>query len=183
MTRPPGRIAQQSAATLVVPTSPAPAPSPRVIDVTTLDGTDRRILVALDRDPRATVAQLAMDLGLARGTVHSRLEKLAGDGTLRLNSTRLDPARVGLPMRALVTASVEQSEFDGMVEDVSRIPEVVECLGISGDSDLMIQIAARDADHVYDITQRIMSCRGIRRTSTSIVLRELLAYRTEHLLR
>ncbi len=46
----------------------------------------------------------------------------------------------------------------------------------------MIQIAARDADHVYDITQRIMRCRGIRRTSTSIVLRELLAYRMDHLL-
>jgi DNA-binding Lrp family transcriptional regulator len=151
-------------------------------DVTTLDGTDRRILVALDRDPRATVAQLAMELGLARGTVHSRLEKLAADGTLRPHSTRLDPARVGLPMRALVTAGVEQSEFEGMVEDMSRIPEVVECLGISGDSDLMIQIAARDADHVYDITQRIMRCRGIRRTSTSIVLRELLGFRMEHLL-
>ncbi len=41
--------------------------------MTTLDDTDRRILLALDRDPRATVAQLALTLGLARGTVHSRL--------------------------------------------------------------------------------------------------------------
>ncbi|WP_338074774.1 Lrp/AsnC family transcriptional regulator [Kineococcus vitellinus] len=151
--------------------------------MTSLDETDRRLLLALDRDPRATVAQLALDLGLARGTVHSRLERLGADGVLRANSTRLDPARVGLPMRALVTAGVEQSEFPGLVEDVSRIPEVVECVGISGDSDLMIQIAARDADHVYDITQRIMRCRGIRRTSTSIVLRELLTYRMDHLLR
>lgn len=150
--------------------------------MTTLDDTDRRILVALDTDPRATVAQLAMNLGLARGTVHSRLERLAADGSLRRNSTRLDPARLGLPMRALVTAGVDQDEFEGMVEDMSGIPEVVECLGISGDSDLMIQIAARDADHVYDITQRIMRCRGIRRTSTSIVLRELLGFRMDHLL-
>ncbi|MEW1956684.1 Lrp/AsnC family transcriptional regulator [Kineococcus sp. NPDC059986] len=150
--------------------------------MTTLDDTDRRILLALDRDPRATVAQLALTLGLARGTVHSRLERLAAERVLRANSTRLDPGRIGLPMRALVTAGVEQSEFTGLIEDIARIPEVVECLGISGDSDLMIQIAARDADHVYDITQRIMRCRGIRRTSTSIVLRELLGYRMDHLL-
>ena len=81
--------------------------------MTTLDDTDRRILLALDRDPRATVAQLALTLGLARGTVHSRLERLSAERVLRANSTRLDPGRVGLPMRALVKAGVEQSEFTG----------------------------------------------------------------------
>ncbi|WP_432536818.1 Lrp/AsnC family transcriptional regulator [Kineococcus arenarius] len=151
--------------------------------MTTLDAVDRRVLAALDADPRATVAQLALDLGLARGTVHARLQRLAAGGALRLNSTRITAEALGLPMRALVTADVEQDEFEGMVADMARIPEVVECVGISGDSDLMIQIAARDADHVYEITQRILRCRGIRRTSTSIVLRELLSYRTAHLLR
>ncbi|WP_432509459.1 Lrp/AsnC family transcriptional regulator [Kineococcus auxinigenes] len=150
--------------------------------MTTLDAVDRRVLAALDADPRATVAQLALDLGLARGTVHARLQRLAASGALRLNSTRITAEALGLPMRALVTADVEQDEFEGMVADMARIPEVVECVGISGDSDLMIQIAARDADHVYDITQRILRCRGIRRTSTSIVLRELLGYRLGHLL-
>ncbi|WP_432492316.1 Lrp/AsnC family transcriptional regulator [Kineococcus auxinigenes] len=150
--------------------------------MTTLDAVDRRVLAALDADPRATVAQLALDLGLARGTVHARLQRLAASGALRLNSTRIAAEALGLPMRALVTADVEQDEFEGMVADMARIPEVVECVGISGDSDLMIQIAARDADHVYDITQRILRCRGIRRTSTSIVLRELLGYRLGHLL-
>lgn len=154
----------------------------RVVDVTTLDDTDRRILLALDADPRATVAQLSLDLGLARGTVHARLERLATDGSLRTHSVRVAPERLGLPMRALVTADVQQSEFAGLVEDMTRIPEVVECLGISGDSDLMIQIVARDADHVYEITQQIMQCRGIRRTSTSIVLRQLLHHRMDHLL-
>ncbi|MGI4894395.1 MAG: Lrp/AsnC family transcriptional regulator [Janthinobacterium lividum] len=150
--------------------------------MTSLDDTDRRILLALDEDPRATVAQLALDLGLARGTVHAHLERLAADDVMHANSTRIAPQRLGLPMRALVMAGIEQGEFDGLVEDLSEIPEVVECLVISGDSDLMIQIVARDADHVYDITQRIMRCRGIRQTSTSIVLRELLQLRMAHLL-
>ncbi|GLY32602.1 Lrp/AsnC family transcriptional regulator [Kineosporia sp. NBRC 101731] len=147
-----------------------------------LDDTDRRILRALDQDQRATVAKLAMDLGLARGTVHTRLDRLAAGGALRANSTRVAPARVGLPMRAMVTAGVEQSEFEGLLADLSKIPEVIECLGISGEADLMIQVAARDPDHLYSITQQLMRCRGIRRTSTSIVLRELLPYRMEHLL-
>jgi len=147
-----------------------------------LDATDRRLLLALDVDPRATVQRLAQDLGLARGTVQARLERLARAGALHAHSTRVPLAHLGLPLRAVVTADVDQDEFDRMIAEMALIPEVVECLGVSGESDLMIQIAARDADHIYDITQRILRCRGIRRTATSIVLRELLGFRVGHLL-
>lgn len=151
--------------------------------MTALDATDRRILLALDEDPRATVQLLALRLGLARGTVHARLERLAREGTMRRNSIRLQPAALGYPLRAMVSAEIDQDAFDRMLDDMSLIDEVVECVGVAGENDLMIQIVARDADHVYDITKRIKGCRGIIRTSTAIVLRELLAYRFDHLLR
>ncbi|NIZ91929.1 Lrp/AsnC family transcriptional regulator [Kineosporiaceae bacterium B12] len=171
---------------MVGSTSGPPSRAPRVVGMTTsaasLDATDRRLLLALDADPRATVQRLAQDLGLARGTVQARLERLGRDGALHAHSLRVPLAHLGLPLRAVVTADVDQDEFDRMIVEMAQIPEVVECLGMSGESDLMIQIAARDADHIYDITQRILRCRGIRRTATSIVLRELLGFRVEHLL-
>jgi DNA-binding Lrp family transcriptional regulator len=150
--------------------------------MTALDATDRRILAALDDDPRASVQLLALTLGLARGTVHARLERMGREGVLRKNSVRLSPSALGYPMRALVTAEVDQDQFDEMMADMAGIAEVIECVGLAGENDLMIQIVARDADHVYDITKRIKGCRGINRTATSIVLRELLGYRFEHLL-
>jgi DNA-binding Lrp family transcriptional regulator len=101
---------------------------------------------------------------------------------LRRNSTRLQSSALGYPIRAMVSAEVDQDAFDQMMDDMSRIVEVVECVGVAGENDLLIQIVARDADHVYDITKRIKGCRGINRTSTSIVLRELLAFRYEQLL-
>jgi DNA-binding Lrp family transcriptional regulator len=154
----------------------------RLTTMTVLDATDRRILLALDDDPRATVQLLALRLGLARGTVHARLDRLAAEGVLRRNSIRLQPGALGYPMRAMVSAEVDQDAFDQMMDDMGRIDEVVECVAVAGENDLMIQIVARDADHVYDITKRIKECRGINRTSTSIVLRELLAYRFDALL-
>jgi len=150
--------------------------------MTSLDDTDRRILLALDEDPRATVQLIALKLELARGTVHARLDRMSRDGVLRANSVRLTGEALGYPLRAMVTAEVDQDEFHQMMTDMSEIDEVIECMGLSGENDLMIQIVARDADHVYDITQRIKKCRGIKRTATSIVLRELLEYRFEHLL-
>lgn len=147
-----------------------------------IDDLDGRLLRALDSSPRATVQYLADHLGIARGTAHAHLSRLFDQEQLAPTSTRLRPAGVGRPLRALVTAEVDQSRFEGMIDALRQIPEVVECVAISGQSDLSIEILARDADDVYRITQRIMECRGIRRTATSLVLRELIPRRMSQLL-
>lgn len=147
-----------------------------------LDRTDHRILDVLDEHPRATVAFLAEKLHLARGTVRARLAKLtASDGPLAPVTARLTPASVGRPLRAIVTAEANQAMFDGMLDDLAQIPEVVECLGISGRSDMSIEVVAVDAEDLYRVTQEIMGCRGISRTETGIVLRELLPRRMHQL--
>ena len=51
-----------------------------------LDATDRRILAALDDDPRMTVMLLAQRTGLARGTIQSRLDRYRTEGLLRARS-------------------------------------------------------------------------------------------------
>lgn len=153
-----------------------------LISMHVLDTTDRRILAALDSDSRATVHALAAQLGLARGTVHARLERLQRSSALRPHSLRVDPLSLGWPLRARITAEVNQDEFEHMIADLERIPEITECFAVSGASDLAIEIVARDAEDVYRITQSIMKCRGVFRTATSIMLRELIARRQHQLL-
>lgn len=162
------------------PTANPAATAPRDADPL-LDATDRRILRELDRVPRATVAHLAERLNLARGTVQARIRRLY-DGVLLPETTKVPAAAVGRPLRAFVTAEIDQARFEGLIDEIARIPEVVGCLGISGESDLQIEVIAVDADDVYRITQALMECRGIRRTSTAIVLRELLGRRMHQLL-
>ncbi|MGO2658313.1 Lrp/AsnC family transcriptional regulator [Mycetocola reblochoni] len=150
--------------------------------MSTLDDTDRRILRFLDDDPRATVQLIAQSLGIARGTVHSRLERFASGTVFLAHSTRVTPEKLGLPFRAIVRAEVDQEEFESTVADLTEIPEIVECLAVAGSSDLHLDIVAKDADDVYLITQRVMLCRGIRRTETAIVLRKLITRRQHQLL-
>lgn len=69
-----------------------------------------------------------------------------------------------------------------MIADLELIPEITECFAVSGPSDLAIEIVARDADDVYRVTQEIMKCRGVIRTSTAIMLRGLIARRQHQLL-
>jgi DNA-binding Lrp family transcriptional regulator len=146
-----------------------------------LDATDRRLLSALDHNPRSPVAALADLLGLARGTVQHRLERLAG-GDLRPASTRVRPAALGLPMRAVVTATILQSERVRTMRGLTAIPQVVECLSVTGADDLLCHVVARDTEHLLEVTQAILSVPGIERTSTAVVLEEPLEYRVAQLL-
>jgi DNA-binding Lrp family transcriptional regulator len=147
-----------------------------------LDETDRRILAALDDDPRIPVMMLAQRLGLARGTVQSRLEKLAASGALRPNSSRVTPAALGRGVSASVSAELDQSMLNEAIEALRRIPEVLECFAPAGDTDLLIRVVATDPDDLYRVSEEIRFCPGITRTSTSMFLREVIAYRTTGLL-
>lgn len=149
---------------------------------TELDATSRRVLRALDRDPRATVGWLAQSLGLARGTVQARLAQLFSPGVLRSPSVAVRPESLGYPIRVFCTAEVDQARFDEAVAGLHEIPEILECVATSGDTDLLFHLVAQDADHLYEARQRVLRSPGIRRTSTTIVLRELLPYRTHQLL-
>jgi DNA-binding Lrp family transcriptional regulator len=149
---------------------------------TILDGTSRRILQALDREPRATVAWLSENLRLARGTVQSRIGEIFTPGTLRPHSVTVRPESLGYTVRALVAAEVDQDQFEKAMAALREIPEVMECVATAGQTDLFLQVVARDTDDLYRIGQRILRCPGIRRTAASIVIQELIPYRTSQLL-
>jgi DNA-binding Lrp family transcriptional regulator len=150
--------------------------------MTTLDLTDRRILLALEDDPRLPVVLLATRLGLARGTVQARMDRLTRAGVLQANSARVSPAALGRPIRAIVTAELDQSEISTSLTALSEIPEVLECAAISGESDLFLQVVAKNPEHLYEVGQQILACPGIRRTDTALILRDLIPFRTTALL-
>jgi DNA-binding Lrp family transcriptional regulator len=147
-----------------------------------LDATDKRILAAMDQDPRVPIMMLAQRLGLARGTVQTRLEKLAASGALRPNSSRINPAALGRAVSASVSAELDQSRLDEAIAALREIPEVLECFAPAGDTDLLIRVVATDPDDLYRVSEVIRFCPGITRTSTSMFLREVIPYRTTGLL-
>lgn len=147
-----------------------------------LDATDRRILLALDDDPRMPVALLAQRLGLARGTVHARLERMKTAGLLRPHSTRLRPEVLGRPVAASVRAELDQHQIAEAIEALKNIPEVLECFAPAGDDDLLLRVVAKTPDDLYRVSEEIRLCPGIVRTSTSLFLREVIPYRVTGLL-
>lgn len=161
---------------------PSPAPHDDHANLH-FDDTDRTLLLALDEDPRTTTMALAQRCGLARGTVHARLERFRQAGVLRPNSARVDPARLGRPLSAMVAVELDQHDIDGAIAALSRVPEVLECFAPAGETDLLVRVVARDPDDLYRVSEDVRLCPGVTRTRTSVYLRRGIPYRVEPLLR
>jgi DNA-binding Lrp family transcriptional regulator len=142
-----------------------------------VDATDARILLELAQHPRATAIAVADQVGIARNTAHTRLARLEQSGTLRSSEQRVEPAALGYPLTAFVTARLTQRRLDEVAHALEAVPEVLQVHGLSGDADLLIHVVATDADDLYRIAGQILAIPGIERTSTALVMRQLVDYR------
>lgn len=147
-----------------------------------IDSTDARILLALDRNPHATVLSLSRELGLARNTVHSRMRRLLTDGSLGPASQRVRHQALGLPLVAFVSIAISQSATDEAVTALSELPEVIELHATTGDADLMAKVAARNPADLLRITNLMLATEGVVRTNTTMSLVEIMPARTSPLL-
>jgi DNA-binding Lrp family transcriptional regulator len=75
----------------------------------TADAIDARLLLAMNRDPRAATIALADEVGVSRNTVQARLNKWTRSNALTTFDRCIDPAFLGYPLRAFVLTRVRSS--------------------------------------------------------------------------
>jgi DNA-binding Lrp family transcriptional regulator len=148
----------------------------------TIDAIDIALFRVLIDNPRATAVTLASAAGVARNTVHARLNRWDEAEVLHSFDRRIDPATLGFPLRAYVFIRVEQRSLAPVSAALREIIEVIAVDGLSGDDDLLSHVVARDAGDLYRIAGQILSIGGVERTRTSLVMRELIAHRSAQLL-
>lgn len=147
-----------------------------------LDATDARLLLALSDNPRATGLDLAQRLGLSRNTVQARLSGLESRGALHPFDTRVQPAALGYPLTAFITTQVNQHRLSDVGEALGDLPEVIEVHGLTGATDLLVRVVARDPDDLYRIAELVLGVPGVERTSIALSMREMVNYRVSPLL-
>jgi DNA-binding Lrp family transcriptional regulator len=147
----------------------------------TVDEIDATLLRALIDHPDATNLALSELTGLARNTVRARLARYAEDDSLRSFERRIDPAFLGFPLTAFLVTTVTQRKLAQVAATLSRVPEVLQVFGLSGVTDLLVQVVARDANDLYRIAGQILAIDGVKRTNTGLVMGELVPYRIAQL--
>jgi DNA-binding Lrp family transcriptional regulator len=123
------------------------------------------------------VREYARLLGIARGTLQARLDRLERDGVITGTAPSLSPAALGHPVLAFVHVEVTQGRLDEVGDALAAVPEIVEAFSTTGGGDLLTRVVARDNAHLEDVVQTLISVPGVVRTRTEVALRERVRYR------
>ncbi len=137
---------------------------------TSLDQLDGRLIRELADQPRASVVDLARRLGVARGTVQARLDKLAQRGVITGFGPDIDIQTLGYEVVSFTTLEIAQGRLADVVAHLRDIPQVLEVHSVTGTGDLLCRIVARTNAHLQEVINRILEVHGIVRTQTVIAL-------------
>lgn len=142
-----------------------------------VDELDARLIRALTETPRAGVMELARQLGVARGTVQARLDKLQQRGIVSGFDPTLDLSSMGYTVLAFVSLEIAQGWLNEVCDHLRTIPEVLEIHSVTGPGDLHCRVVARTNEHLQNVIGRMLDAKGIDRSTTQIALTEQLRFR------
>lgn len=112
-----------------------------------LDETDAKVLRQIIDDPRASIADIARNIGVQRDTVKYRIERFEKRGLVMKYHTILDPAALGCEVFMLVlikTAPISRGVLQNFVERLQVHKNVTHIARLVGKYDYMLQMAAPD---------------------------------------
>ena len=142
-----------------------------------IDELDGRLLRALHESPRAGVLELARRVGVARGTVQARMDRLQQRGIVTGYGPDVDVVALGYGVLAFTTLEIAQGRLRDVVGHLQDIPEVLEAHATSGSADLHCRVVARTNSHLQEVINRILEVAGIDRSTTVIALSDQIRYR------
>jgi DNA-binding Lrp family transcriptional regulator len=146
-----------------------------------LDDLDSRLLLTLRAHPRVGLLEVARRLGVARGTVQARLEKLRGRGVVTGFGPEVEPARMGYPVLAFVFLEIAQGRLEEAVEALRAVPQVLEAHGVTGPFDLLCRVVARDNGDLQEVINRMVAHPAVQRSTSAIAMSSQIPWRVEAL--
>ncbi|SEG45893.1 DNA-binding transcriptional regulator, Lrp family [Thermomonospora echinospora] len=149
-----------------------------------IDELDGRVIELFTAEPRIGVLEASRRLGVARGTVQARLDRLARDGVIRGYGPQVDPGALGYGVTAFVTLQIRQpGGHDPVAERLAAIPEVIEAHTITGAGDMLCRIVARSNADLQRVIDLVVAVSGVERASSVISLATQIPFRTLPLVR
>jgi len=144
-----------------------------------MDSLDRDVLLALQADGRMSNLALARSLDLSPSAMLGRVRRLERSGAIRSYRAIIDPAVLGITVRALVVARLKEHserairEFE---EGIHKVPGVRACYHVTGQFDMVVELALRDLDHLGQLIRiDIARIPGVTNLETMLILAEPIA--------
>jgi Lrp/AsnC family transcriptional regulator for asnA, asnC and gidA len=112
---------------------------------------------------------VARACGVSGAAIHQRIQKLTSMGILKGSLFIIDPEKIGYETCAYIGLNLKNPEsFDTVVEELKKIPEVVECHYTTGNYDMFIKLYAVNNHHLLTIIHDKLQPLGLSSSQTLI---------------
>ena len=136
---------------------------------------DAALLMALQKNGRAGLKELAKAAGMPMSTTHDRLRQLEKEGVIKKYAAILDGEKVGKPTMSIVLVSLryrsdqgkQLATFRQIAEQISAFPIVQEALVITGEWDMLLKLRGEsNRDIGTFVFEQLREIPGVDKTLT-----------------
>ena len=133
-----------------------------------MDDKDRHLIAMLRKNARLPIAALAKTLGVSRGTVQNRINRLTSSGTIQGFTVRVEAE---MPrVRAIMMVGVEGERSERIIEQLRAFPEVAAVHTTNGRWDMVLELNTASLEDFDMALHRIRKIEGISGSETSLLL-------------
>ena len=139
-----------------------------------VDLLDRKILRVISVDARRSFKEIAEQCGVSRAAIHQRVVRMFDRGTITGSGYQINPKYLGFGTCSYIGIRLEKgSMYNAVVQELMKIPEVVECHFTTGPYTMLIKLYARDNAHLMELlNDKIQVVPGVISTETLISLKQ-----------
>ena len=140
-----------------------------------LDPTDRKIVEHLERDGRATLAEVGAAVGLSASAVKRRVDRLEEAGVIVGYAAIVSPEALGARLEAFVELYCADSIAPAdLIEAVRHQPAIVAAHTVAGDADAIVRVRVEGIESLERSIEQLRRDPRVTRTRTMVVLSTLV---------
>jgi len=135
-----------------------------------IDKTDRKILKEYTEDSRQSYREIARKIGVAPGTVVSRIREMEKQGIILKYTAQLDYQKLGYDLTAITEITVSKGMIIEVGKEITKFREACAIYNVTGDSDVMVVAKFKDREDLSNFTKKVLKIPHVDRTKTHLVL-------------
>lgn len=135
-----------------------------------MDDLDQKLLALLQKDSRLSVTVLAKTLGVSRGTIQNRIDRLLDTGSIQRFTLELGPNVEGQQVSAFALVRVRVDDGRAVLMALRKVPGVLEVSTLSGVFDLVIELRATSLTEMDRVLDQIRAIPDVAETQCHIRL-------------
>ena len=139
-----------------------------------IDEIDKKILLILQSRAKITNAKLSEEIGLSPAPTLERVKKLEQLGIITSYHAKLNTEKIGLGVTTFVLATLNghnRANIEGFIEEIDKIPEVIECHHITGAGDFILKVISKDiASYQKLMLEKVSDIKQVDNMQSMVVL-------------